>query len=508
MRKYALLPLIILVAAFEAFGADLETRVRQLEETILKQQALIESQQSEINQLKKHPPATLTETRAAVPEKKDLPAPAIAAAEPTRLEPADRAYLLKKKYDDPLKPWGGYSAPAGKFVPDISLIVDGSYVNRNMDDEKFKSLEVPEFIHSPAEHAGHGHSHGTMNEQKGFNLNYAELTLFAPVDPYFDLTATLPFSSEGVELEEAFFTTRNLPGGFQLKGGKFRSSIGRLNVQHPHVWDFADAPLVNRAFFGDDGLVEVGAQMNWLAPTPFYLLLGAEWLQGENEASFGTSSLALSNGNYTWNSAEPQKPNLFTAFLKSSVDFGNLSLLGGLSYLQGDARIDHSGGELPHGAYGTTRIYGADFTAKYFIDSYRYVSWQSEYFYRHQDLTVGLDTDPGNPDEPFRVFSKDKKQSGFYSQLVFKFAPRWRIGARYDLLNQSDVTVGGTAQPQPGGLDRWSAMLEFKPSEFSAFRLQFNHNNSLFTEGGQREPVNEIFLGFTMAIGAHGAHSY
>ena len=113
-----------------------------------------------------------------------------------------------------------------------------------------------------------------MNEQKGFNLNYAELSLFAPVDPYFDLTATLPFSSDGVELEEAFFTTRSLPWGFQLKGGKFRSSIGRLNVQHPHVWDFADAPLVNRAFFGSDGLVEAGAQVNWLAPTPFYLLLG------------------------------------------------------------------------------------------------------------------------------------------------------------------------------------------------------------------------------------------
>ena len=509
MRKYVfVLPLILFFTAVQVSGADLETRLRLLEETILKQQALIETQQSEINQLKKQAEPARTAQQAAVPEKKDLAAQPAEATAPTRLEPADRAYLLKKKYDDPLKPWGVYSAPAGKFVPDISLIVDGAYVNRNLDDEKSKSLEIPEFIHSPAEEAGHGHSHGMMNQQNGFNLNYAELSMFAAVDPYFDLTATLPFSSDGVELEEAFFTTRSLPWGFQLKGGKFRSSIGRLNVQHPHVWDFADAPLVNRAFFGNDGLVEVGAQVNWLAPTPFYLLLGAEWLQGDNEASFGTSSLALSKGDYAWSVGETQKPNLFTAFLKSSVDFGNLSLLGGLSYIQGDTRLDHTGGDRPHGAYGATRIYGADFTAKYFIDSYRYLSWQNEYFFRHQDLTVGLDADPANPAQDFTIFSKDKKQSGLYSQLVFKFAPRWRIGARYDLLNQSDITVGGAAQPQPGGLDRWSAMLEFKPSEFSAFRLQFNHNNALFTEGGQREPVNEIFLGFTMAIGAHGAHSY
>ena len=314
-----------------------------------------------------------------------------------------------------------------------------------------------------------------MNDQKGFNLNYAELSLFAPVDPYFDLTATLPFSSEGVELEEAFFTTRSLPWGFQLKGGKFRSSIGRLNVQHTHVWDFADAPLVNRAFFGNDGLVEVGAQMNWLAPTPFYLLLGAELLQGESEASFGTGSLRLAKGEYVFGRDETAKPNVFTAFLKSSVDMGNLSLLGGLSYLQGDTRTDHSGGESPQAAYGSTRIYGLDLTAKYFIDSYRYLSWQSEYFYRHQDLTVGLDPDPGNPSQPFDIFAKEKKQSGLYSQLVFKFAPRWRTGIRYDLLNQSDITAGGIPQAQPGNLDRYSAMLEFKPSEFSAFRLQFNH---------------------------------
>jgi hypothetical protein len=254
--------------------------------------------------------------------------------------------------------------------------------------------------------------------------------------------------------------------------------------------------------------VEVGAQVNWLAPTPFYLLLGAEWLQGDNEASFGTTSLQMSKGDYTWGTGETQKPNVFTAFLKSSVDLGNLSLLGGLSFLQGDTRIDHTGSSVPHGAYGTTRIYGVDLTAKYFLDSYRYLSWQSEYFYRHQDLTVGLDADPGNPLQDFRVLAKDKKQSGLYSQLVFKFAPRWRIGVRYDLLNQNDITLGGVNQPQPGGLDRWSAMLEFKPSEFSALRLQFNQNNALFSESGQREPVNEIFLGFTMAIGAHGAHSF
>lgn len=171
---------------------------------------------------------------------------------------------------------------------------------------------------------------------------------------------------------------------------------------------------------------------------------------------------------------------------------GNLSLLGGISYIQGDTRIDHSGGEAPYAAYGTTRIYGLDLTAKYFIDSHRYLSWQSEYFYRHQDLTVGSDPNPGNSAQAFDIFAKEKNQSGLYSQLVYKFAPRWKMGIRYDLLNLNDINVGGNQQPQPGGLDRYSAMLQFMPSEFSSFRLQLNRNNALFTGGratgtGQRD---------------------
>jgi hypothetical protein len=45
---------------------------------------------------------------------------------------------------------------------------------------------------------------------------------------------------------------------------------------------------VYKVFLGDDGLKEKGVQLNWLAPTPFYLLFGVEVLQGENEQSFGT----------------------------------------------------------------------------------------------------------------------------------------------------------------------------------------------------------------------------
>jgi hypothetical protein len=44
----------------------------------------------------------------------------------------------------------------------------------------------------------------------------------------------------------------------------------------------ADLP----AALGSHGLNDKGLQVSWLAPTPFFLMAGAEVFQGENENSF------------------------------------------------------------------------------------------------------------------------------------------------------------------------------------------------------------------------------
>ncbi|MGB9639115.1 MAG: hypothetical protein ACPL1F_07495, partial [bacterium] len=87
------------------------------------------------------------------------------------------------------------------FVPDISFVMDFSYVNRSIKDSEYENIKVNGFYRfSPEMH--------NPNHNMGFNLNYGELYLSSAVDPYFDLQVTLPFSSEGVELEEAYFTTK------------------------------------------------------------------------------------------------------------------------------------------------------------------------------------------------------------------------------------------------------------------------------------------------------------
>ncbi|MBC7473169.1 MAG: hypothetical protein H7263_02670 [Candidatus Sericytochromatia bacterium] len=370
------------------------------------------------------------------------------------------------------------------FVPDISLILDSSYAYRNITNNAFDGLITPSF---------RGKAGFPTN---GFNLNYAELSLASTIDTYFDLMAVLPFSTSGVAIEEAFINSRSLPFNFQLKAGKFRSSFGRLNSQHEHSWDFTDAPLVYSAFFGGEQLNEKGVQINWLAPTDTYLLLGVEGLQGENEASFGTKGFEVGKNKFE----EVNKPNLLVAFAKTSVDIENLTILGGLTFAGGGKRISESNDDKTKitDFDGSSKIYAGDLTFKYFFDSYRYLSLQSEYMYRSLN-GINYSTKDN--------LSSDSEQSGLYSQLIWRFDQLWRTGVRFDMLNKNDIYENTVNINSPNNLMRYSAMLEYNPTEFSRIRLQYNHDRSKYADTNL-QPVNEIFLQLNMAIGSHAAHAF
>jgi hypothetical protein len=408
-----------------------------------------------------------------------------------------------------------------KFLPNISFILDFSFVRRDMEQDIFGALEIPGFIHGHSH--DDGHSHEISNAEKGFNLNYGELVLSSAVDPYFDLFTAFHLSESSFEIEEAYIESRSLPYGLRIKLGKFLSSFGRLNSQHAHYWEFTDIPLLYKVFFGDHGLLEKGIQLNWTAPTNFFLGLGIEWLQGSNEMSFGTGEFSLIDAG-TGEAVSPGKvplPNTWICFGKTSIDVGDLVLLAGISYAAGKARIDHfSDEEDPHGFAGDSSILGLDFTAKYLLDSYRYIAFQGEYMYRRMEGTrfhisereaarLVEQMDEHEEDGAYEVENAPmiKKQSGFYAQLVYRFHRWWRLGVRWDSLIKNRVFLDGTLTDLPGRFNRYGIMLDFSPTEFSRIRMQYNNNDHAFLEG-KREKFHEFVLQFNFAIGAHGAHSF
>lgn len=388
------------------------------------------------------------------------------------------------------------------FNPDLSAIVDAYAYTDDAGHGGFQHLlgELTGFGHSHGGEEDHGHDHG--GAEKGFNLRHLELQFAAAVDPYFNAEAIAAIDTEDAEMETASIETTCLPGGFKLKGGKFLSGFGRINEQHSHSWDFTDRPLVYELLLGAHGLNDKGLQLSWLAPTPFYLLAGAEVFQGENENSFahvGEDPLPERKG-----------PRLGVGWLKVGPNLpGGHALQFGVTAMSGRHQEEHDGdgdGESDHWLDGDSTCWGAD--AVYKFDSPQPLGegdflLQGEYFARRKDLdVVAHDLRP-----EFIGNRRLDEQDGYYLQAMYGVWPRWRAGLRWEqigLTNDTELPSGATS----GGdrSDRVGVMVDFSPSEFSRLRLQANRGR--YGTEDSMEDVTQFFAQWAISLGAHGAHAF
>ena len=70
-----------------------------------------------------------------------------------------------------------------------------------------------------------------------------------------------------------------------------RNRFGLLNEIHLHDGRQSDRPNVLTRFFGEEGLVERGVELTWVAPLPFFLELLGGVFNGDNEEAFGYGKL-------------------------------------------------------------------------------------------------------------------------------------------------------------------------------------------------------------------------
>jgi hypothetical protein len=382
---------------------------------------------------------------------------------------------------------------------DASVVIDSFYYNEDSDEGlSHIKEEISGFGHAHGN--DHGHHHGQIDN--GFNLRHLELGLSAAVDPYFRAWTTIVFEEGGTEIEEAVIQTTSLPYALTLSGGKFFSGIGRINRQHPHEYDFFDQPLIYELLFGDHGLNEKGVQVTWLAPTPLYLLFGVEALNGENEKLFqhvDAEQLPSRDG-----------PRLWTGFIKAGPDLGSRHAAQiGLSYAVGRHQEAHDGnndGDNDHWLDGRTYLWGVDVVYKY--NAHRphgqgNLVVQAEYFNRKKDLTV--EEHLLNPGVIGR--SRIERQDGYYVQALYGFAPRWRAGVRWDQVGLTNrVQRPNLTVTDYGESRRASAMIDWRPSEFSILRLQAGRSD-LDTDDG-REKIWEYILQWQVTFGKHAAHHF
>lgn len=460
-RRLVLVPSLLVVVATPLFGQDVESRLKTLEDTTKAQQQKIEEQQRLIDELNASLGGAST------------PGVAETAARPTPGEPAQAAGPGQEGTTAKLTGIFGGSAMTNPY---LSLIVNTFFYHSGLSQPGLDSRTIPGFTNVP------------LGPRRGFNLESAELMIFAPVDPYFNLYANIPVTEEGAELEEAYFVASSLPAGLQVKGGKFKSGFGRINGQHPHAWDFVDAPLNYRAFMGTEGMGgEKGIQVTSLPELPIYLQLGIEALQGENDQLFGADD---SGG-----------PHAFTVFAKTSMEIGESgTILFGPSFAKGKANIPTVADNTTF--TGDTDLFGFEMVYKWKPSRGRSIVLQSEYLYRKQtgDLRTGDPADPASTLESLK-----RAQDGIYVQGLYQI-DRWRFGVRYDVLDlfKKEFLLAGVQRNFGNRAWRATGALEFNPTEFSRFRLQYNRDDS----AGNGQINNELYLQMLLGIGAHAAHSF
>lgn len=326
------------------------------------------------------------------------------------------------------------SGGAQRILPDISVIgnMSGAYYSKDPTGDT-----------------------GANPEKTGFNFTEIELALQSIIDPYFKGDIFLSFSPDEVEIEEGYITTLSLPKGFQIRAGKFKLPFGRQNQKHPHLWSFVDNSLVNKNFLGNEGLNEIGMEISYLLPTPFFLQLQTTASNGDNDINFGGTD---------------KNDFLYQTRLSTSIDLSkNTTFLLGGSGAWGDNST---------GAGKLTSLYGGDILLKWKPTSYRSLSWQMEYFFRKMNTPLATNND-----------------QGFYSYADYQFLKRWHAGLRYDEVGFLSDTINKEYQISPA--------LTFTPTEFSLLRLQYDYDKPTGAD-----PIHAVFLQMQYSMGAHGAHNF
>ena len=181
----------------------------------------------------------------------------------------------------------------------------------------------------------------------------------------------------------------------------------------------------------------------------------------------------------------------------------------GLSYLRAsdsDRSFDDrdAAGNAVSGAFnGRSSLWIADFIVKWAPRgdaTLTNLKLQGEYFRRSESGDLTLNSTPAD---------YSSRQSGWYTQAVYQFMPRWRVGYRYDRLGYGSVSAGAFTSADASTLltahnpTRNTVMMDWSLTEFSRFRLQLARDES---RAGVTD--NQALLQYILSLGAHGAHTF
>ena len=304
------------------------------------------------------------------------------------------------------------------------------------------------------------------NVKRNFDagINEAELSLQSVVDPYaradfFFTMARDPVTGKFSEdLEEGYITTLSLPFHLQLKAGKFKSAMGRINPVHPHALPFISLPTAYENYFGE-GINDEGVSLSWLVPNSLFY---QELVVQVTDGPIDNPSFSRSVGNTYLELAHLK--NFFDLSANATLELGFSGVTGANSY---DFR---------------THIAAMDLTYKWKpvqYNTYKSFTWQTEAYFSNADTSK----------------YQAVNSFGMYSFINFQFSRRLFFTGMYSYSNKP--YSASTKE------NSYSATIGWYATEFQKLEIEGKSITSNMEKNQYQASLRWIFV-----IGTHGAHQY
>jgi hypothetical protein len=351
----------------------------------------------------------------------------------------------------------GTAARAQNINPDISVIGDArAFVTDEATDTREGDLQL--------------------------DLTSAEFAFQGYLNPFARADVYVGYHDEEFELEEAYATIlRGIPGGVQLRAGKYRVDFGKLNLLHPHAYSFLDTPLVHQEFLGHEGLIDVGFNANVQVP-------------------IGSTAVTFSGNLLKGDFAEPHEHSHEHEGEEADEEEAVETELGyseriSLYVPTGDyagfeVGVNALQGTLDRATGRGVELLGADLKYRWAPDKYRSLTIQGEWIRSERDAEHHHEGEEGEEHEIERVSA-----DGFYLFADWRFAQRWNAGAI--------VERTGHAEEEGVTTERIGVFAGFQlMEETTMVRLLLRR-----TDGDEiAEPFNEAILQLVFSLGPHKAH--
>ncbi len=300
-------------------------------------------------------------------------------------------------------------------------------------------------------------------------LRGLELNFQSYLDPFSKLKATAHVHDDGeVHLEEVYYTHFTMLEGATLELGRFRQQFGVVNRWHEDALDQIQYPLALQRIFGEEGLNQIGASIDWAFPewADAHHGLTLQITNTENERLFddetlGTPSLLFHYKNFRDLSRD------------TYLEFGLSGLFGWNDEWEIQTAPDTVITE--HDALGT-RLFGADLSMLWEPADralYRNIEWRSELYALNRDILAP----DGSGRDTINAW-------GMYSYLQSKIAQNLIVGTRLDYYEpdskdyavQPILSLVPLAYPEKNS-HRWQVApyITWWQSEWVFFRAEYDY---------------------------------